>query len=211
MTFIRGILKLHQFCYLYKNVIIGKNVKIFPGAVIGRPSNIRDKELILEIGDNCTIGACSVIYTGSKIGKNTKILDGVCIKERVNIGNNTIISNNTIIDSDSFIGNDVQIMDHCYITSKCIIENNVFIGMMSSMASHNFEREYEQYSYQTGAHIMENVMIGQGSCILPNIVIGRNSKIGSNSLVTKSIPSYALAMGVPAKISKIGNVEEFKI
>lgn len=211
MTFLRGILKLHQFCYLYKNVIIGKNVKIYPGSIIGRPTNIRDKELILEIGDNCTIGSNSIIYTGSKIGNNTIISDNACIKERVSIGKNSLISNSTIVDSDSFIGDDVQIMDHCYIASKCIIENNVFIGMMSSMASHNFEKEYEQYSYQTGAHIMENTMIGQGVCILPNLTIGKNSKIGSNSLVTKSIPSYALAIGIPAKIIKIGNIEDFKL
>ena len=37
-------------------------------------------------------------------------------------------------------------------------------------------------------------------CVLPNVTIGRHSVIGSNAVVTSSIPAYSVAVGVPAKV-----------
>ncbi|MDD5253477.1 MAG: acyltransferase [Candidatus Nanoarchaeia archaeon] len=49
------------------------------------------------------------------------------------------------------------------------------------------------------------VIIGEGSwigtnvTILPNVKIGKCCIIGANSLVTKDIPDYSIAFGIPAK------------
>jgi serine O-acetyltransferase len=43
-------------------------------------------------------------------------------------------------------------------------------------------------------------MIGSGAQILGNITIGAGAKIGSNSVVTTSIPAGCTAIGIPARI-----------
>lgn len=46
--------------------------------------------------------------------------------------------------------------------------------------------------------------IGANAIILPGITIGENAVIGAGSVVTKSIPAYAIAVGSPAKVIKKG-------
>jgi acetyltransferase-like isoleucine patch superfamily enzyme len=47
-----------------------------------------------------------------------------------------------------------------------------------------------------GAHI------GIGAIIMPGVTIGKGAVIGAGSIVTKDIPPYSLAIGVPAKVIK---------
>lgn len=50
--------------------------------------------------------------------------------------------------------------------------------------------------------ISDNVWIGRGCAILKGVSIGRHSVIGANSVVTKDVPSYSVAVGSPAKVIK---------
>lgn len=50
--------------------------------------------------------------------------------------------------------------------------------------------------------IEDNVWIGEGAMIMPNVKIGKGSIIAANSVITKDIPAYCIAAGVPAKIIK---------
>jgi serine O-acetyltransferase len=48
--------------------------------------------------------------------------------------------------------------------------------------------------------IGRNCLIGAGAKVLGNITIGDNARVGANAVVLKDIPSYAIAVGVPAQI-----------
>lgn len=50
--------------------------------------------------------------------------------------------------------------------------------------------------------VKKGAIIGSGAKILGNITIGENAKIGANSVVLKSVPNGATAVGIPAKIVK---------
>ena len=50
--------------------------------------------------------------------------------------------------------------------------------------------------------IEDDVWIASNVTILKGVVIGNGSVIGASSLVTKSIPPYSIAFGVPAKVIK---------
>ena len=50
--------------------------------------------------------------------------------------------------------------------------------------------------------IEDDCWIGTGVCILPNVRIGKHCVIGANSVVTKNILPYTVAVGVPAKVIK---------
>ena len=50
--------------------------------------------------------------------------------------------------------------------------------------------------------IEDDVWIGSNVIILPNINIGKGSIIGAGSVVTKNIPEYSVAVGVPARVIK---------
>lgn len=48
--------------------------------------------------------------------------------------------------------------------------------------------------------IENGVVIGSGAKILGNITMGENSRIGSNSVVIKSVPKNSTAVGIPARV-----------
>lgn len=42
--------------------------------------------------------------------------------------------------------------------------------------------------------------IGMGARILPGVRIGRGAVIGANSVVTRDVPDFCVAAGVPARV-----------
>jgi acetyltransferase-like isoleucine patch superfamily enzyme len=42
--------------------------------------------------------------------------------------------------------------------------------------------------------------LGHGSIVLPGVTIGEHVVIGANSVVTRDIPSFSVAVGSPAKV-----------
>lgn len=50
--------------------------------------------------------------------------------------------------------------------------------------------------------IKDGAHIGIGAIIMPGVTIGEGAVIGAGSVVTKDIPPYSVAVGVPAKVIK---------
>ncbi|MDQ1130470.1 DapH/DapD/GlmU-related protein [Microbacterium sp. SORGH_AS_0888] len=51
--------------------------------------------------------------------------------------------------------------------------------------------------------IGDNVWIGRGAMIMPGVTLGDNVVVGAASVVTKSVPTNAVVVGVPAKIVRV--------
>ena len=72
-------------------------------------------------------------------------------------------------------------------------------------SSPNFSRLIKLFPLVSKNVIIENdVWLGAGVIILPGVTIGECSVIGAGSIVTKDVPPYSVAIGIPAKVvSKI--------
>ena len=115
-----------------------------------------------------------------------------------------------------FIGDTVIINMNCTFLDDNIIKigNNVLIAPNVQLytathpinANERFVNDWDERSvdlfFRTKAlpiTIEDNVWIG-GTIVLPGITIGRNSVIGAGSVVTKSIPTYSVAVGNPCRV-----------
>lgn len=58
--------------------------------------------------------------------------------------------------------------------------------------------------------IGKHVWIGANVTILPGITIGDYAVIGANAVVTSDIPSYSVAVGVPAKVIRTMQKNDFE-
>lgn len=117
------------------------------------------------------------------------------IYNKVSSRANVQIPWNVKIGYGFFIGHGICIVIH----SGTIIGNNVNISQFLNIGS----------NYNTPAIIGDNVYIGPHVCIVENVTIGKQACIGAGSVVTRSIPQNATAVGVPAKIINYENAGIF--
>lgn len=111
----------------------------------------------------------------------------------IQIGNNFSINVNS-----SLIANfgKITIGDNCLIGPNCVLR----------AANHKFENTEIPINKQghTPGHITleDDVWLGANVVVLPNVTIGKSSIIGAGSVVTKDIPAFSIATGIPAKVLK---------
>jgi acetyltransferase-like isoleucine patch superfamily enzyme len=67
-------------------------------------------------------------------------------------------------------------------------------------ASPNWSRVRSVFpGYQAKIVIEDDVWIGAGSIILPGVTVGEGAVVGAGAVVTKDVPPYTVAVGVPAR------------
>jgi acetyltransferase-like isoleucine patch superfamily enzyme len=114
-------------------------------------------------------------------------------------------------DSRIFIGNRVTSTGLLTIAAvqEIKIEDDVMFAsnVLITDGTHGYENANEPYKYQkmwkiAPVLIKHGCWIGQNVVIMPGVTVGALSIVGSNSVVTKSIPDRCIAIGSPARVIK---------
>ena len=153
----------------------------------GLPVVIGSLDIIM--GDKVRLAAMTTI-SGRAVGDNIAQL---IIGDNVGIGWRTSISvGNTII-----LGNNVRIAGDCYLAGYPGHPINAKLRALGKPDEDS----------QVGDIILDDdVWLATGVKIMPGVTIGRGTIVAAGSVVTKDLPSFVLAGGVPAKVIK--SIEE---
>lgn len=114
-------------------------------------------------------------------------------------GNNISIGDYSGIGRNSYIANPA---------AKVVIGANVLIGpeLIIYTHSHNYDDPNilirQQGGFDLPVTIGDDVWIGSRVTIMPGVTIHDHAVIGANAVVTRDVPEYAVAGGVPAKVIK---------
>ena len=124
--------------------------------------------------------------------------EGERFASRLDIGDGTYIGRNAHIIACGHmrIGKQVVIGDNVYITDNLHGYEDVTRNVMVQPLRHPGPVAVEDEAW-----------IGDKASILPNVTIGKHAVVGSNSVVTKSVPPYCVAVGVPARVIRRYNQE----
>ena len=195
---------------IYDNVIIGDNTIVCNDCVLGEPLNSYYSNLAgynnpkTIIGANSLIRSHTIIYAGNQIGD--------CFAT----GHRVTIRENNIIGSHCSFGTLDDIQGYSEFGNYCKLHSNVHIGMHSKLGCFVFVYPYVVFTNDptppsdicVGPTVGDFSQIATGSILLPGIKIGKHCLIGACSSITKDVPDFQLAVGVPAKVIK--DVREIK-
>ena len=136
----------------------------------------------------CEIGA------GTKIWHFCHVMPGAKIGQRCSFGQNVNVDRNVVI------GNNVKVQNNVSIYTGVEIEDDVFLGPSCVLTNvTNPRSQVNRHSLYERTLIRRGASIGANATIVCGIEIGRYAFVAAGSVVTKSVPDYALMVGVPAK------------
>lgn len=164
-----------------------------------------------------SLGAIRAGAFGINAGKNVYI--GKCCglkgKQNISLGESAIIRPYVqiwAVEGTVRIGRGSEIGERCRISianslnigEKVLLSPNVYI----TDCDHEYRNlnipVIDQGIVQKGqkVYIGDGSYIGINAVIVGDVTIGKHCVIGANSVVTKDVPDYCVAVGSPAKIIK---------
>ncbi len=156
------------------------------------------------------IHATAMVEDGVLIGDGTAIWDNAHIRgPSTSVGSNCIIGGKSYVAPGVQIGDRVKINANVYICTGVTIENGVMVAAGTIFTNDLFPRATtpdlkELRSSQADeatlpTQVREGATIGAGCVVGCNLEIGRFAMVGMASVVTKSVPEFALMIGQPAR------------
>lgn len=152
------------------NITLGHETHVHYGCELQAGSGAR-----IRIGDGCRIGPHAALH--SHVGF-------------IEMGRNVYVGPQSILRGDGglTIGDDVLISPQVVIMSA----NHIFTRTDVPIRLQSETRK--------GIVIGDDVWIGAGAKILDGVAIARGAVIGAGAVVTREIPPFAIAVGVPARV-----------
>ena len=157
------------------------------------------------------IDKTATIDEGVQIGEGSKIWHYSHILSGSKIGANCVIGQNVMIGPDVSVGNNCKIQNNVSLYKNVALEDDVFIGPSAVFTNVKTPRAFidRKAEFQT-TKIKKGATIGANATIVCGVTLGEYCLIGAGAVVTKSVPDYALVLGVPARqqgwVSKSGCV-----
>ena len=140
------------------------------------------------------------VDSGAIVGRDTKIwhfchvLAGAVIGERCSLGQNVVVMSGTRL------GDNVKVQNNVSIYEGVDIEDDVFCGpsmvftnVVNPRSHVSRKHEYRRTLVRRGASIGANATIVCGA------TLGEYCFIGAGAVVSRTVPAYALMVGVPAR------------
>ena len=187
---------IHPAAFVHPEALIGQDVEIGPGVVIGRQS---------QIGDRCRIGPHAVIGDYTRLGPDCRVYSHAVVgspsqdlKHReqdiswleIGAGNRirefVTINRATAAGAVTRLGDHNLLMAYVHVAHDCQLGHRIVLANGATLGGH--------------VELGNDVVIGAMSGIHQFVRIGRLSMVGAMSRVCQDIPPFMLATGSPPRV-----------
>jgi UDP-2-acetamido-3-amino-2,3-dideoxy-glucuronate N-acetyltransferase len=135
-----------------------------------------------NVGDGTRVGAFTHVSPGARIGPGCTISDHV------------------FIDDDVVIGEGVNISSGVQLSRGTRIEDGVSVGANVTFTAAPLAGAAQKPGSRPEILVRTAASIGPGVAILGGVTIGQNAVVNAGSVVSSSVPPYAVVVGNPAQI-----------
>ena len=149
----------------------------------------------------------AVVAASAAIGDRTQIWLHCQIRDHVRIGDDCILGKNIYVDTGVRIGDRCKIQNNASVFAGVTLEDGVFVGPHVCFTNDRVPRAVNPdgslksaTDWQiTETRVCTGAAIGANSTIVCGVTIGAWAMVGSGSVVSRSVPAYALVYGNPAR------------
>jgi UDP-2-acetamido-3-amino-2,3-dideoxy-glucuronate N-acetyltransferase len=149
---------------------------------------------------NVLIHPTAIVEAGAQVGAGTKIWHFAHLMPRCRIGAGCMLGQNVFIDNDVVIGDGVKVQNNVSVYSGVVLEDKVFVGpsvvftnVINPRSFIERKHEFKKTVICTGASL------GANATILCGVAVGQYAFVGAGSVITRSVPDFALVYGNPAR------------
>lgn len=188
----QGLSRLRLAYHRLRLGALGEGTEIEPGVSLQYPERIH-------------LGA------GTRLGRHVTIRANTQDSSGIRIGNQVLVQDGVVINANQ---GSVSIGDRCWLGPFCLVYGNggVRIGKDVLVAGHtsinSISHRAERCDIPINAQglicapvvIEDDVWIGLNAVILQGITLGRGAIIGAGAVVTRDVPPWSIAVGVPARV-----------
>lgn len=147
-----------------------------------------------------TIHPSAIVDDGAQIGEGSRVwhFAHVCAGARigagVSLGQNVFVGNKVVIGDRCKVQNNVSIYDNV------TLEEGVFCGPSMVFTNvYNPRALIERKSEYRDTLVRRGATLGANCTVVCGVTIGEFAFIGAGAVVNKSVPPYALIVGVPGR------------
>jgi bifunctional UDP-N-acetylglucosamine pyrophosphorylase/glucosamine-1-phosphate N-acetyltransferase len=182
--------------YIEPGVTIGQDTVLWPNTYL---------QGFTTIGEDCTIGPNAIIRD-TQVGNGCRVLASVLeravVEDRVDIGPFGHLRKGAHLGEGVHMGNFGEVknsylgpgskMGHFSYIGDATTGANVNIG--AGTITCNFDGKQKHHT-----DIGPDVFIGSDTMLVAPVKIGAGARTGAGAVVTKNLPEYTLAVGMPAR------------
>lgn len=161
------------------------------------------------MAEHVRIHPTAIIEAGVTLGRGTSVWDNVHIRRDTTVGDECVIGEKTYIAYGVRIGHRCKLNSFVYVCTAVTLEDGVMVSAGTVFTNDRFPRattpdlkslrpsDPDEHTLPT--LVREGATIGANCTIGNDLTVGRWAMIGMGSVVTKSVPDFALVIGNPAR------------
>jgi UDP-N-acetylglucosamine acyltransferase len=176
-------------------VLVGPYSIVGPGVRIGAGTRLASHVLVerdTEIGEECTISHGAVLGTDPQdlkyAGEPTRLIVG----DRTTVREYATLNRGTAAQGLTRVGSDCMLMSYVHVAHDCLIGDRVILSNAVNMAGH--------------VEIGDWAIVGGMTPIHQFVRIGAHAFIGGQSRISKDIPPFVKAAGIPVELYGLNSV-----
>jgi UDP-2-acetamido-3-amino-2,3-dideoxy-glucuronate N-acetyltransferase len=139
------------------------------------------------------------VVAGARIGARCVVADQAHVRERTEIGDESVVGRGASVENDVRVGARVRMQTGAYVTAWSVVEDDVFIAPGVILTNDPTAGQRPADVELRGATLRRKCRIGAGAVLLPGVEVGVGAFVGAGAVVTRDVPPGALVMGVPAR------------
>lgn len=155
-----------------------------------------------SVHESAIVDDGAVIGEGSRVWHFAHVCAGAVIGKGVSLGQNTFVGNKVVIGDKCKIQNNVSVYDNVYL------DEGVFCGPSMVFTNvYNPRSLIERKSEYRDTYVRRGATLGANCTVVCGVTIGEFAFVGAGAVVNKTVPAYAMIVGVPGR--QIGWMSEY--